>query len=325
MNEFQQILDLNKRELDKAKKYEKLNSSLKSHDWLIVCPLFFVNGELDFFIENPSLEKSKILDIIKNVFYNLDRTSIYVEGYFEKISYIKPFSKSIENSIILAFQKEYEGSIKTLIPIIEGVIRKYLSTKNKTKISFYDIKGYINCLKEDLESNLENNISNTYKFENSELNEILSLQKEYYKIWFSFIDDYLKENFYLKTDNGKEITNHINRHSIIHEFGNDFNYNFESFIKVFFIILFMAWCFMIVEGIPLIIDVDNNHNLYKIISYKNIIEISEEMDYDKHVLLNGKRGYKEENLHTKFSPILNLKKRTIICLQQSQKESKNIW
>lgn len=221
----------NQQEIERLKRFENVNGILKQNDWLFISPIFFQGYELSAISKlkpNDQASKSKILRIVSKKFYDLRFTASFVEGYCVRCKYIKPFSKSVESSIIYAFQRDYEGSIKTLIPIIEGIIRKYLITEkgfSTETIRMKDIKNSFKILKNDLISDYVENL----KYSKSENNELLNFkenqieelskqQKEYYEIWFSFVDDFINKSFYLNTS-GKPLTNEINRHSLLHEFG----------------------------------------------------------------------------------------------------------
>jgi hypothetical protein len=314
---FDQLREQFQRELLLLNKYKEINVFLRRNDWLFVCPIFFQGFELDYFSKLNDIEqpKEKILKIIASKFYNLNWTASFVDGYCSRCDYIKPFLSSIETSIILAFQKEYEGSIKTLIPIIEGILRKYLISEKglSDDIKFEHIRKSINILLDDILDREEKILQNYYDQNNTkilfsihQINELLKFQKEYYTIWFSFISDFFDNSLYLNTKR-KKIKNEINRHSILHELGNDFDYNFENFIKIFFVILFLTWIYLKKEGKSLLNQIDSKIFLDKVISYKNIIEKSEKLDYDKHVLLFGKKGYRNETLKQRFNPIIDMK------------------
>lgn len=310
---FDQLRRHHKDELTLLDKYREVNDYLRVNDWLFVCPLFFQGYELDYFFTKPS--KEKILRAITLKFYNLNWTTSFVDGYCVRSSYINPFLKSIENSIILTFQKEYEGSIKTLLPVVEGIIRKYLTTEKgftNDNIYFSSIKGSVSHLYFDLVANKKEALLNYQDQNNQKINfsdkqvqELLKFYDEYYKTWLSFISDFFDNSLYLST-NSRDIKNEVNRHSILHELGYDFDYNFENFIKVFFVILFLTWIFLQKENISILNEIDSKTFLNKILAYKNIIEKSEKLDYDKHILLTGKKNYNPETFKTKVSPTIDL-------------------
>lgn len=331
---FDQLRNHHKNELKLLDKYREVNDFLRLNDWLFVCPLFFQGYELDYFFTKPS--KEKILKAITSKFYNLNWTTSFVDGYCVRSSYINPFLRSIENSIILAFQKEYEGSIKTLLPVVEGIIRKYLTTEKgftNDNIYFSNIKDSINHLYSDLIDNQKEALLNypdqnnqKISFSNKQVQELLIFYEDYYKTWLSFISDFFDNSLYLSTKS-REIKNEVNRHSILHELGYDFEYNFENFIKVFFVILFLTWIFLQKENKSILNEIDSKTFLNKIIAYKNIIEKSEILDYDKHILMTGKKNYNPKTFKTKITPIIDLplKKRHWLFIKVERLISEYKW
>ena len=143
-------------EIKNLTEYTLVNEYLKSNDWLFISPIFFQGFELEIFLRLSKTEgnnKEKILEIITKKFYDLRHTASFIEGYCNRCDCIQPFLKSIENSLILTFQKDYEGSIKTIIPIIEGVLRKYLIAEKSfttETIRPKDLKESFNLLRLDL-------------------------------------------------------------------------------------------------------------------------------------------------------------------------------
>jgi hypothetical protein len=317
---FDELQKHHKVELDIINKYKEVNNFLRLNDWLFVCPLFFQGYELNYFFELSKRNEPAKLEILKAIsakFYNLNWTTSFVDGYCSRCNHINPFARSIENSIILAFQKDYEGGIKTLIPVVEGIIRKYLTTEkgfNNDNIGFYNIKTSIEFLYNDLIEiertellNYHDQNNTNISFSESQIEELLKFHIEYYKTWFSFISDFFENSLYLSTKSRKiKNQNEVNRYSILHELGYDFDYNFENYIKVFFVILFLTWIFLMKENKSILSQIDTKTFINKIISYKNIIEKSERLDYDKHVLLSGKKDYKDETLRIRIKPIIDL-------------------
>jgi hypothetical protein len=316
-NYFNRLRKDNIREKESLKKYSKVNNYLKSNDWLFISPLFFQGFELSTFLKlsnSKDNNKEKILKVIANKFYDLGHTVSFTEGYCNRCDYTKPFLKSIETSLILTFQKDYEGSIKTLIPIIEGALRQYLiKTKDYTTetIRMKDLKNSLDTLKEDIILNCKVNLEN-YKDENKnpinfseeQVAELLDDEKDYYNIWFSFADDFIKNSFYLNTK-GQNLTNEINRHSILHEFGLEFEYNFENFIKVYFLLQFLVWGFLRTENKSILNEIGGYRYFEKIVAYERIIKYSKKLMYEKHLLLKNYGDYDEDILKQEFPKFSN--------------------
>lgn len=301
-------------ELELVKKYQKVNELLIKNDWFFVTPLFFQGFELDLLsdlCQKEGKHKDEITKIIYRKFYDLNWTAAFIEGYCKKCSHIEPFLKSIEHSLILAFQRDYEGSIKTLIPIIEGILRRYLNLeqgKEMHKIKFEELRKSFLTMKSELIFSYEKEFSASaeqlgakVELDSNQKQELHRLQTEYYDILFSFITEFIDKSFYLNT-HGQSITNEINRHAILHEFGINISYNLENYLKIYFVLQFLTWIFLKKEGKSIFNDIDGFRYFEKAISYKKIIHISEKLLYEKHLLYKEYHGYDPKLLQEKFVP-----------------------
>lgn len=296
---YNQILDFEKKELERLEKYKLVNEFLKSNDWLFISPIFFQGYELDIFLEISKTKKNyknEIFNLIIAKFYNLEFTASFVEGYCSRCNYINPFLKSIEHSLILCFQKDYEGSIKTLIPIIEGILRKYLITEKKfikDKIFFDNLRDSFGQIKSDIiliciQSLKNYQVENQLfiKFSESQIKDLINKREEYFNIWFSFVTDFVDNSFYMNTK-GKTISNEINRHSIVHELGFNFEYSFENYVKVYFLLQFLTWAFLEKEDKSQFNEINHLRLAEKISAYQNIIKLSEKLLPEKYILLKN--------------------------------------
>lgn len=297
--------------------YKEVNAYLRLNGWLFISPLFFQKYELDIFhtLGNSELNsKKKILQIIAKKFYDLRRTASFTEGYCVQCTYIKQFARSIENSIILTFQRDYEGSIKTLIPIIEGIIRQYLIAEKGYKtdtIQPKDLKTCFDFLKTDLKENARCNLAlaktkndTPLNFSEQQIETLLMAEAEYFDTWFSFAEDFARNSFYRNTK-GQPVITEVNRHSILHEFGENFSYSFENYIKVYFLLQFLCWAFLIKEGKSPFNEIENWRYFEKVSAYEQIILKSKKLHYEKHLLLKRFDGYDDTFLKEKFPEFNN--------------------
>lgn len=304
---YDSLIQSGKRELEILNEYKETNDFLVQHDWLFISPFFFLGGHLNKISElrdEGGDAKENILKLIRAQFFNLDYTASFVEGYCARSNTIKPFLFSIEHSLVLTFQRDYEGAIKTLIPIIEGVIRKYLKEeKNEDveNIRFEKIRKSFDMMRQDLINNYFEYIKN-YTTENNEklsfsdiqIKSLVDQQTQYYTIWFSFVADFVNQSFYLNTK-GIAITNEINRHSILHEFGDKVEYNFENYIKIYFLLQFLTWVFLKKERKSLMNQIEGMRFYEKVTAYEQIIKLSEKLFYEKHLLY---KNYEDYNKNT---------------------------
>lgn len=326
-------------ELKLLEEYKIVNKYLRANDWLFISPLFFQGYELKMFLklsDSKDDNKAKILDVIFKKFYDLKYNASFMEGYCNRCNYIKPFLKSIENSLILTFQRDYEGSIKTIIPIIEGVLRKYLISEKgfcNEAIKSKHLKNSFKNLEEDITKDdweftknfkTENNVP--VYFSDAQIHDLIRTQKEYFGTWFSFVDEFVRNSFYLNT-NGNAITNEVNRHSILHEFGLDFNYNLENYIKIYFLLQFLTWAFLQKEKKSLLCEIDSQRYLEKIVAYENIIKHSDKVLYEKHILLKNYSNYDEAVLKQQLPVFKNetLPKKLLKTYKLKRKFDELLW
>ena len=318
--------------------YKVVNEFLQQNDWLFISPIFFQGIELDMIskLDHDDNPKEKILTLVINKFFNISHTASFIEGYCNRCKHIKPFLMSIEHSLILTFQKDYEGAIKTIIPIIEGVIRKYIVEEkglNADKIKFEKIRKSFYLLRQDL-IDVYLDILKNYTTENNEklefseqqINNLIQQQTEYYDIWFSFVADFINKSFYLNT-NGQPLTNEVNRHSILHELGNKFEYSFENYIKIYFLLQFMTWAFLIKERKSTLNEISTLRFVEKVTAYETIIKHSEKLIYEKHLLYKNYDAYDSKFLREQFPlygiNILSKKHKTLADF--IKKTSKSFW
>lgn len=322
-----------------AKKYIKVNAFLKQNNWLFISPLFFQGAELDYFFKikkKNTNAKSKITELIFHKFYDLSWAASFIDGYCKRCKHIKPFLQSIEHSLILAFQRDYEGSIKTLIPIIEGILRQYLKENGQHIKKIYPtlIKSF-EYLQKDLIESYKKNVSNYFdqnnskiRFDTKQIEELIHLQSEYYQIWFSFLTEFIKESFYLVDHKVKNPTSQLNRHIIEHAIVANIDFNLENYIKVYFVIQFLTWIFLRREDNNQLNEIKGFRFIEKVISYKNIIQLSNKILYEKHLLLKEYDGYQPQLLKEKFTisfdKVLD-KEEAIIKYKLLRKINKHLW
>lgn len=336
---FDRELNSHNIHLTELKKYEIVNKFLITQDWLFISPLFFQGFELDIFYNycNKSGDfKQEINSVIFRKFFNLNWTASFIEGYCARCLYIQPFLKSIEHSLILTFQKDYEGGIKTLIPIIEGILRKYLNNEkalNTDQIGFKHIKQAIDFLKADLILNYKQRLlnyvdenNNKVSFEELQIEKLVKLQTQYYEIWFSFLSDFINNSFYLNTK-GNVLTNEFNRHSILHEYGLKVSYNLENYIKVYFVLQFLTWIFLLKEKKSLLDGMESFRFFEKGYAYKNIILYSNKLIYEKHLLYKEHSDYDPEILLSDYPVLFDtyLPKKLLVKFKIFRKVEEYLW
>jgi len=261
-------------------------------------------------------------------FYQLESTASFVDGYCQRCIYIEPFLLSVEHSIVLAFQRDYEGAIKTIIPIFEGILRKYLINEHdqeNKKIGFADLRKCFDKLRRELIDTAEkgfrterNDNNEPINFSVDQIKQLVKYETKYLDKWFSFITGFVDDSLYLNTQT-REVTDELNRHAILHEFGLGTEYNLENYLKIYMGIQFLTWIFLKKAGESLLNNVDSFRFLEKVTAYQEIIKNSESLLYTKHILYAPHKGYNKDLLQKNFPvktaellpPLTNMKYRIL--------------
>ena len=275
--------------LEEVKKHIPISQYLNGFDWFFVPPLYMQGYEINILkdlMNKGNTDPKEISRVIIRKFHDIGFSASFIRGYCSRVTFIEPFTSTIEHSMILAYQKDYEGAIKTLLPIIEGILRQYLiQEKGKTNesINFGDIKGNslkkgcLELLKEaNYKSHLENYISPVTNqpstFQPNEIDELVALEKEYYDIWFSFFTEFILKSLYLDSSHNN-IDGLLNRHSVSHEFNDKtLKYTIENYIKLYISINFLMWAFLIFESKSLLSECSDEDYLKTFLAYRKIVE-----------------------------------------------------
>jgi len=317
-------------ELAELVKYQNAHRLLIQNDWFFVSPLFFQGFDLHILSDlykRGNVTKQEVNKVIFRKFFNLECSAAFIEGYCKQTKFVEPFLTSIEHSLILAYQRDFEGATKTLVPIVEGILRIYLVEQKgitPTRISFKTLKRAVEYLKQDLLEACRCNLADHRGFNNEkveltdlQVEELMKLRMEMDNIWFSFLGEFINESFYRDTDE-TSTANHINRHSILHALNPSHVYNLEGFIKVYFVIYFLTWMFIRLEDKSPFSQVGGYRHFEKVNAYRRIIESAEKMAYDKHILLKEYAGYDAQALRyghrAIFAENLSLRHRVVYKL-----------
>lgn len=300
-----EIEDINK-EISIVEKLNEVNSSLRKYNWVFLhpyCQVFEINTLKKIISENDNTEE-KILTHFAKKFLDLRFTIHFIDGFIATRPFLKDYKLSIEESVILCLQKDFNGAINTLIPVIEGTLRKLLiDKKGVNKVNEIDISellkvfnyltdDYIKLQKEYLQSKYKN--SEKYFDENQEKN-ILKKHKDYYELWTKQFIDYVKDNLYANTKN-KDITDSFNRHIIFHSLNDKIDYSFANYLRLFNCIHLLSWSIGVVyKECSILSDADEEDVINKWVDYFNILIVSESLTETKRNIYNNRtiRDYKD--------------------------------
>jgi hypothetical protein len=183
-------------------------------------------------------------------FFNLTYTIDLIEGFFSFRPFIKEYIPSIKESVILCLQKDFNASVYTIIPVIEGVLRNFLiedsdsnSFKTTTKVS--ELLKAFNRLTCRYLLIQEENLTKK-GFERNQVKNIKKKHEEYFTLWISQLKTYLANNLYLSTEYN-EIHDNLNRHVIFHSFEKNIEFGFLDYIRLFHCISYLSWAIGLVS------------------------------------------------------------------------------
>lgn len=304
-NYEKEIEDIDK-EIFIVKKLDNVNSSLRKYNWVFLhpyCQVFEISTLERIISENENTEE-KILTHFAKRFLNLRSTIHFIDGFIATRPFLKDYKLTIEESFVLCLQKDFKGAINSLIPVIEGTLRKLLIDKkglHKTnEIDISELLKVFNYLTDDYIKLQQEYLQNRYKnvseyFDNNQEKNILKKHKEYYELWTKQFIDYIKNNLYANTQNNN-ITDTFNRHIIFHSLNDEIDYSFANYLRLFNCIHLLSWTIgVIYKECSILSDADEEDVLNKWIDYLNILIVSESLTETKRNIYNNKniRDFKD--------------------------------
>ncbi len=317
--DYEEIKKNLKYQIAVAKECEELNNYLKQFNWIFLQPIVWVRDfdRLKDLKYKNNASNSDILKILVDVYFNSRILAIHMEAFYRKIPFIKPFSFLIEHSFVLSFQKDYAGAINTLLPVVEGIIRRYLLDEkgkehHEIMKSKYLIAG-VNSIKDDILIKAENKFSLYANLNQQQKKQLRKYKLQQLDIWFSIFTNYLSNNLYFDTRDGQS-NDILNRHSIFHCFTNEIYYNLSNYIKVFSCIQFLTWAFIeLSEDTNLIPNIEEKQYIDTWKSYEEIQKISIGLVKIKTELFKRQNQFDESDYlieypNTKILEYINLMK-----------------
>ena len=270
--------------LQNIKKHIPANEYLKRFDWLFISPLYMTGaiiGLIEKLLSDGNNDSQKVSEIFINTFHDISRSASFIRGYCERAKHVNLFTRSIEHSMILAYQRDYEGAIKTLLPIIEGILSQYLIQDKgyeMKNVNFPSLKESLTLLENDIVKKQNNYFKNyttlngqTITFTDAQVEILTNIEKEHYSIWFTFFRDFVNDSLYKSSRNGN-IEGLLNRHSALHEFNDKtMNYSIENYIKLYNSIHFLVWTFLRYESKSLLNEIEQQKYVSTYMAYEKII------------------------------------------------------
>lgn len=115
-------------------------------DYALLLPIFCTLSEVSLIkklISQLPTSENKIIDVIGNMTMHPRLRLLQQKGRIEKFEYFKPFTKLIHASTLSYFRENYISSYLTLIPVIEGIIIRWMGfEEDKEKPDFEGIRNF---------------------------------------------------------------------------------------------------------------------------------------------------------------------------------------
>lgn len=269
--------------------YLEVNEVLDKYNWHFINPYIQVY-KLNSILRQEKeglLNQEKVNSFFIKEFYDLDITLSFIDGYFNRSSFIKPFNYHIESSLILFFQKDYAGAINIIIPVIEGVLSSYIEEYRGVDLKegnrYEKIKKSIKQIKENILDNIKNNYDDV-KYNKNQIKNLLNLHRKYYGNWVEIIDSFFSKSLFAHTSN-KDLDNTLNRHSILHLLEIGKYDTIENYIKLFDSLKFLTWLFLQLEKKSIMNQIEDSTFLNKRLLYEDLIHKSKQITPIKNILL----------------------------------------
>ncbi len=173
-----------------------LNNSLA--DYALNLPSISTMGEvkaLQKLVVNMSINEHKVIAIIERSTMSPRIRALQKKGRFEHFSVFKEFSTIIEAATISYYRENYISSYLTLVPVIEGILLRWLGYSGAgKKPEFEDLRGF---------------------FRNSHARQPCPGNALFHEVYAKACDKLLTEHLYKPTDKGSAYSN-FNRHLAAH-------------------------------------------------------------------------------------------------------------
>lgn len=316
---FQYEINLINEEIELLSKLNSINLYLQQYNWIFLHPYsqgidIGILQRLSTKSENP---KEEILNFFAKKFLDLRNTIHFIDGIYSKRPFLKEYSPSIEESVILCIQKDFNGAINVLLPVIEGTLRKYLVSKqgiekeqeiNISKLlNAFELMtiDYVDLQKKYLKKQYRHLVATNKYFDTNQEKQILKKHKEYFELWIKQLKNYLQNNLYLNTKHNSNITDSFNRHLIFHALNQDIEYSFSNYLRLFNCINFLGWAIGVGdETCSILPELDEEDMKSKWVDYFNILIISEALTETKNNIYKNPVVSFKKYLDPKYLEIL---------------------
>lgn len=310
-----EIEDINK-QISVVQRLNDVNKDLRKYNWIFLhpyCQVLEIN-KLKRIVEEKTSAEENILKHFAESFLELRSTIHFLDGFFATRPFLKDYKKSIDQSVVLCLQKDFNGAINTLIPVIEGTLRKILISKKGDhkigeinisellKVFNYLSEDYVQLHREFLQIRFKDSINS---FDANQTKNILKKHKEYFDLWANQLVEYLTDNLYANTKNS-EVKDAFNRHIIFHSLSDETDYSFANYLRLFNCIQLLSWLIGVTRReCSILSDADEKDVINKWVDYFNILIVSESLTATKRNIY-GDASLMEfkEYLHPEIAKLL---------------------
>lgn len=310
-----EIEDINK-QISVVQRLNDVNKDLRAYNWIFLhphCQVFEIK-KLKRIVEEKISAEENILKHFAESFLNLRSTIHFLDGFFATRPFLKDYKKSIDQSVVLCLQKDFNGAINTLIPVIEGTLRKILISKKGNhkigeinisellKVFTYLSEDYVQMQKEFLQIRFKDSINS---FDANQIKNILKKHKEYFDLWANQFVEYMRDNLYANTKNS-EVKDSFNRHIIFHSLSDETDYSFANYLRLFNCIQLLSWLIGVTRReCSILSDADEKDVIDKWVDYFNILIVSESLTATKKNIYGDMNIIEfKEYLHPEIAKLL---------------------
>jgi len=195
-------------------------------NYALSIPIFVIRNEFKVIEELakdlPNTE-SPIINLIENIIFNPRIRALQKKGRIEKFDCFKVFSKIIDAALISYYRANYISCYLTLIPVIEGVIIRWMGYEgNESKPDFETIRGF---------------------FRNFAIRQPMPTNILFHNVYVKACDNILNNHFYRPTTTGSPYAN-FNRHIAAHLLNENSFATKENCIRLFLLLDIMTEIFL---------------------------------------------------------------------------------
>ena len=171
---------------------------------------------------NMPANEHEIISKIKSITMSPKIRALQKKGRFEHFSAFKEFSTIIDAAVISYYRKNYISSYLTLVPVIEGILLRWLGYSGVgEKPRFDDLRNF---------------------FSNSHVRQPCPGNALFYEVYIKACDKLLKDHLYKPSDKGSAYSN-FNRHLAAHLLSNSEFATQDNCVRLFNIIDVMTEIF----------------------------------------------------------------------------------